>query len=85
MQKKFSNNELDMIMDVETVLSQLGSDIDDIQPEDLVGYLDEDSTEEEIEAQMEADDKLMSDDEDEYDLEDLFSRDPLDEEIGLPY
>ena len=85
MQKKFSNKELDMIMEVETVLSQLGSDIDDIQPEDLVGYLDEDSTEEEIEAQMEADDKLMSDDEDEYDLEDLFSRDPLDEEIGLPY
>ena len=85
MEKKFSNEELDMIMEVETVLSQLGSDIDEIQPEDLVGYLDENSTEEEIEAQMEADDKLMSDDEDEYDLEDLFSRDPLDEEIGLHY
>lgn len=64
MQKKFSNKEFDLIMEVETVLSELGSDIDDIQPEDLVGYLDENSTEEEIEAQMEADDKLMNDDED---------------------
>lgn len=68
MKKKFSNKELDMIMEVETVLSQFGSDIDDIQPEELVGYLDENSTEEEIEAQMEADDKLMWDD-DEDDLE----------------
>ena len=64
MEKKFTNEELNTIMEVESVLSELGSDIDDIQPEDLVGYLDENSTEEEIEAQMEADDKLMYNDED---------------------
>ena len=64
MEKKFTDEEINTIMEVESVLSELGSDIDDIQPEDLVGYLDENSTEEEIEAQMEADDKLMYDDED---------------------
>ena len=68
MEKKFTDEELDTIMEVESVLEQVGSDMDDIQPEDLVGYLDENSTEEEIEAQMEADDKLMYDD-DEDDLE----------------
>ena len=71
MEKKFTNEELNTIMEVESVLSELGSDIDDIQPEDLVGYLDENSTEEEIEAQMEADDKLMYDDEDDLEEDNL--------------
>lgn len=69
MEKKFTDEELNTIMEVESVLSELGSDIDDIQPEDLVGYLDENSTEEEIKAQMEADDKLLYDDEDDLEEE----------------
>lgn len=73
MEKKFTNEELNTIMEVESVLSELGSDIDDIQPEDLVGYLDENSTEEEIKAQMEADDKLMYDDEDDMEEDNLLS------------
>lgn len=72
MEKKFTDEELNTIMEVESVLSELGSDIDDIQPEDLVGYLDENSTEDEIEAQMEADDKLMYDDEDDLEEDNLF-------------
>lgn len=71
MEKKFTDEELNTIMEVESVLSEIGSDIDDIQPEDLVGYLDENSTEEEIEAQMEADDKLMYDDEDDLEEDNL--------------
>lgn len=35
---------------------------DKMMPQDMVGYLDENSTEEEIQAQMEADDKLMTED-----------------------
>ena len=71
MQKKFSNKKFDLIMDLENVLSEVDSDIDDIQPEDLVGYLDENSTDEEIEAQMEADDKLMYDDKDDLEEDNL--------------